>query len=423
MPRTRRAAALEFSGWSCAQPQGTVLAHITGVKLSVISGSANWGLATSVAEALGVALCRRSVHRFADGELHVDIEESVREHDVYVVQPTSPPVDEHVMEVLFLADACRRAGAARLTAILPYFGYARQDRRTSRREAVGARVIADLIEAAGYARLVAIDLHTPAIEGFFHIPLEHLSAVQRLADAVRATSDSVIVAPDLGAVKLAERFRSLLHLPVAVVHKTRVTGTDVLIRSIIGDVKDRAPIVVDDMISTGGTVEAAVKGLLEAGCKPEVSVVATHALFVGPAVKRLQPLPIRELIVTNTVDITPELPAQLRVVDVAGMIADAISHLHRDQSSATISTRRTMSEPSLPIAPEAPLSQLERALIDDYVRARGYDPLKLADLPEAERDGVLKDASIYASGKLTEVESRSHFIEEIHDVAPGSIIP
>ena len=300
--------------------------------LTVIAGSANVALANSVSAALGVKPCGRVVQRFADGELHVEIEESVRGHDVYVIQPTSLPVDEHVMELLFLADACRRAGAARLTAIVPYFGYARQDRRASGREAVGAHVIAGLIEAAGFARVVAIDLHTPEIEGFFHIPLEHLSAARLLAEAVRTTSDTVIVAPDLGAVKLAERYQALLHLPVAVLHKTRLSGQEVSLRGIIGDVKDRAPLIVDDMITTGATVEAAVKGLLEAGCKPDVSIMATHALFVGPAVARLQALPIRQLIGTDTVALTTEFPSPLQVANVAPMIADTIARLHRDQS-------------------------------------------------------------------------------------------
>lgn len=299
--------------------------------LTVVSGSANVPLATSVAHELGVELCGRTLQRFADGELHVEVEQSVRGHDVYVIEPTSHPVDEHLMELLFLADACRRAGAARLTAVVPYFGYARQDRRASGREAVGAAVIASLIEAAGFSRIVAIDLHAPEIEGFFRIPLEHLSATRLLAEAVRTTSDSVIVAPDLGAVKLAERYQSCLHLPVVVLHKTRISGSDVSLRSIIGDVKDRAPIIVDDMITTGGTIEAAVKGLLEAGCKPNVSVLATHAVFVGPAVARLRALPIQQLIGTNSVE-TSELPAHFQVVNLAPMIAETIGRLNRDQS-------------------------------------------------------------------------------------------
>lgn len=300
--------------------------------LTVIAGSANVPLATSVSEELGVKLHRRVLQRFADGELHVEIEESIRGHDVYAIQPTSLPADEHVIALLFLGDACRRAGAARMTAVLPYFGYARQDRRASGREAVGARVIAGLIEDAGFGRVVAVDLHAPEIEGFFRIPLEHLSAARLLAEAVRTTSDTVIVAPDLGAVKLAERYQALLHLPVAVLHKTRLSGSEVSLRSIIGDVKDKAPLIVDDMITTGATLEAAAKGLLQAGCQPNVSVLATHALFVGPAITRLRTLPIQQLIGTNSVEATTELPAHFQVVNLAPLVADAIARLHRDQS-------------------------------------------------------------------------------------------
>jgi ribose-phosphate pyrophosphokinase len=303
--------------------------------LTAIAGSANVPLATSIAHELGVELCRRTVQRFADGELHVEIEQSVRGHDVYVIEPTSHPVDEHVIELLFLADACRRSGAARLTAVVPYFGYARQDRRASGREAVGAGVIASLIETAGFSRIVVVDLHAPEIEGFFRIPLEHLSATRLIAEAVRRSGDSVIVAPDLGAVKLAERYQAFLHVPVVVLHKTRISGSDVSLRTIIGDVKDRAPIIVDDMITTGGTIEAAVKGLLEAGCKPEVSVLATHAIFVGPALERFRALPIQQLIGTNSVE-PRELPAHFQVVNLAPVIAEAIRRLNRDQSLAPL---------------------------------------------------------------------------------------
>jgi ribose-phosphate pyrophosphokinase len=216
------------------------------MKLTVIAGSANVPLAISIAHELGLKLGECTVQRFADGELHVEIEQSVRGHDVYVIQPTSRRPDEHIMELLFLADACRRAGAARLTAVVPYFGYARQDRRASGREAVGAGVIATVIEAAGFSRVIAIDLHASEIEGFFRIPLEHLSATRLLAEAIRTTQDSVIVAPDLGAVKLAERYQGYLHLPVVVIHKARVSGSEVSLRSIIGDqVVNVAPLVAD----------------------------------------------------------------------------------------------------------------------------------------------------------------------------------
>lgn len=309
------------------------------MRLTVIAGSANIPLATSVGAALGVKLHDRIVERFPDGELHVEIEESIRGNDVYLIEPTSRPVDQHLMELLFLADACRRAGAARLTAVVPYFGYARQDRRASGREAVGARVAADLIEAAGFARVVAIDLHTPAIEGFFHIPLEHLSAAKLLAEAVRTTSDTVIVAPDLGSVKLAERYQAVLRLPVVVLHKTRVSGSEVSVRSVIGDIKDKAPLIIDDMITTGATIEAAVKSVLAAGCMPDVSVVATHALFVGAAIARLRALPIRQIVGTNSVELASALPAHFQVVNIASMIADTIARLHRDESLEHLLTR------------------------------------------------------------------------------------
>jgi len=302
--------------------------------LNIIAGSSNIPLANSIGEKLGVEPCARIDRRFEDGELHVDIEATVRGHDVYLIQPTSPPVDEHVMELLFLADACRRAGAARLTAVVPYFGYARQDRRVAGRTPVGARVIASLIESAGFARVIAVDLHAPAIEGFFHIPLEHLSAAALLAGAVQTTSDMVIVAPDLGAVKLAERYQARLNLPIVVLHKSRIGiagASAVSLRGVIGDVKGRTPLIVDDMVTTGATIEAAVNGLLDAGCRPEVAVVATHALFVGPAAARLQALPIRQLIGTSSV-IPASMPAHFQTVNLGPVLADVIARVHSSKS-------------------------------------------------------------------------------------------
>ncbi len=279
---------------------------------------------------------RSSLQRFEDGELHVEVDESVRGRDVYVIQSTASPVDAHAMELLFLADACQRAGAARLTAVVPYFGYARQDRRARGCEAVGAAVIARLVEAAGFARVITVDLHAPAIEGFFRIPVEHLSATSLLAAAVTATANSVLVAPDLGAVKLAERFQTLLHVPVAVIHKTRLTGSKVSMRGLFGEVRDRTPIIVDDMITTGGTIAAAVTGLLEAGCRPELTVVSTHGLFVGEARTRLDALPIRQVVTTNTVENVAAWPAHVQVVNVAPLLAEAIGRLHRDQPLAEL---------------------------------------------------------------------------------------
>jgi ribose-phosphate pyrophosphokinase len=302
--------------------------------LIMFTGSAHVPLATAVAAQLGVPLGRRMLHRFPDGELHVELQESVRGHDVYLLQPTSPPVEAHLLELLLLADASRRAGAAQLTAVVPYFGYARQDRRASGREAVGARLIADLLAASGLQRLVAVDLHSAALEGMFAIPVEHLSAVSLLVEAVRPllAPNTVVVAPDLGAVKLAERVARGLHLPMALVDKERLTGEEVRVRRVVGRVEGCPVLVVDDMISTGGTVQAAIQALLAAGGAPEVTVVASHALLVGPAVERLRALPVRRLVVTDSVAAAAPLPCPGQIVSLAPLLAEAIRRLHHQQS-------------------------------------------------------------------------------------------
>src|SRR5215208_663995 len=220
------------------------------MKPTIFAGSANTSLAEALAEKLNIRTGSREVQVFPDGELHIELQESVRGEDVYFIQPTSPPVEKHLLELLLLADASRRAGVDRLTAVIPYFGYARQDRRASGREAVAARLVAELLGCGGLLeRVVTVDVHTGTIEGFFGIPLEHLSAVSALVKtiSVHADPDSVVVAPDLGAAKLAERYAKLLGLPVAMVHKSRISGLEVSVRGITGDVRGRKPIVVDDM--------------------------------------------------------------------------------------------------------------------------------------------------------------------------------
>jgi ribose-phosphate pyrophosphokinase len=300
----------------------------------LLSGSANEPLAHAIAKAIGVPLVRRELETFPDGEVRATIMDSVRGGDVYLLQPTGPPVERHLFELLLLADACRRAGSRRITAIIPYFGYARQDRRSDGRQAVGARLVADVIQTASVDRIVAIDLHNAALESAFGMPLEHLSAVAILAEAVKtaAPPDAVVVAPDLGAAKLADRYAAHLGLPVAIVHKTRISGEAVRVQRITGDVRDRAPIVVDDMISTGATIVAALKALVEAGSGAEAIVIATHALLVGPAIDCLRSLSLQRLIVTDTVVSAPLGGLPLHVVSVASMLAEAIVRLHEDRS-------------------------------------------------------------------------------------------
>jgi ribose-phosphate pyrophosphokinase len=304
------------------------------VSLVLLAGTSHPPLAEAIGACLGLPLADREASRFPDGEMHVEVRASVRGCDVYLLQSAGPPVEEHVFQLLLLADACRRAGAARLTAIVPYLGYARQDRRATGREPVGARLIADLLAAGGLQRVVAVDLHSAALEGVFGLPLEHLTAVPLLGQKLRDDlgEDSVIVAPDLGATKLAERYARMLELPVAFVHKRRLSGERVTVRGVTGDVRNRRPLIIDDMITTGGTVEAAIGALLEGGCRPEIMLAATHGLFVGPAADRLRALPIERILTTDSVapPDTGDLPHQR--VSLAPLLADAVSRLHEDRS-------------------------------------------------------------------------------------------
>jgi len=304
---------------------------VPGGGIAFVAGSAHPELAAAVAAALGVAPWPATVGRFPDGEVQVELREPVRGRDVFLLQPTSPPVDDNLVELLLLADACRRAGAARLTAVVPYFGYARQDRRTRGLEPIAARVVADLLRTAGLDRLVAVDLHSPTVEGFLSFPLEHLTAVPLLAEAVRrdVPADCVVVAPDLGAVKLAERYAALLGAPLAIVAKTRLGPSQVKAEDVIGDVAGRTPLIVDDMISTGGTVEAAVKAAVRAGSHADFVVAATHGVFSGACAATLAALPLRRLVVTDSVPARAGAPEADRV-SVAPLLAEAILRLHRD---------------------------------------------------------------------------------------------
>lgn len=307
--------------------------------LTVFSGSAQPALAEAVAGSLGVQLGKREIERFPDGECHVQILQSVRGHDVYLIQSTGPPVEANLLELLLLADACRRAGAGRLTAVIPYFGYARQDRRATGREPVGARLIADLIQAGGLDRVVAIDLHSAALEGFFSLPLEHLTAVPLLAEALRRlplAGNGVVVAPDLGAARMADRYARLLEMPVAIVHKTRISGREVATRGVTGDVEGRQPLIVDDMISTGGTIEAAARTLAAAGSLPVAAVVATHGLFVGDAGGRLAAVGARRFLVTDSLAAPAGLRLPLETVSIAPTLTRAIRHLHEGRSLADL---------------------------------------------------------------------------------------
>lgn len=309
--------------------------------LALFTGSANPRLAQAIARELPTPLgaCRRQ--HFPDGELHLEIAESVRGRDVYLIQSTCAPVSDHLVELLLMADACRRAGADQMTAVMPYFGYARHDRRATGREPVAARLVADLIATSGLDRVVVVDLHTPAIEGFFSVPAEDVTAVPLLADAIRPVTDAtVIVAPDLGASRLAEEYARLLNRPVATIHKIRTGPESVEVRQIVGDVRGKVPLIVDDMISTGHTLAAAVRALLAAGCVPDVTVVVSHGLFVGSIETVVRDLPIGRIVTTDSVPQRPDLPLPVQTVSLGRLLGHVVRRLHASESLADVVVHR-----------------------------------------------------------------------------------
>jgi ribose-phosphate pyrophosphokinase len=306
-------------------------------RMKMFVGPANTRLGAEVCRHLECAPGTYECHRFPDGETQMEVLESVRGCDVFLLQSTSPPVEIRLIELLLLADACRRAGAQRLVAVIPYFGYARQDRRTSR-QSLGAAVAANALTHGGLDRIMLVDAHTPAIEGFFGVPMDHLTAVPLLSQAAapRLRNHTVVVAPDLGAVKRAREYARKLHVPMAVIHKTRHGGDEVAANEVIGDVRGRSPLVVDDMLSTGGTIEAACTALRTAGALEPVSVIVTHALLTGRARERLQMLPIERLLAADTVESEGPVERPLEFASVAPLIATAVLRDHRDESLADL---------------------------------------------------------------------------------------
>lgn len=316
--------------------------------MAVYSGSANEVLAQAIAARLELPLGARRLHRFPDGEINLQIEESIRGRDIYVIQSTAPPVNENLMELLVMLDAFHRGSATSVTAIVPYFGYARQEKKTTGREPITAKLVADLLTAAGADRVVSIDLHTPAIQGFFNIGMDHLTAVPLIVDYLRDRigSDGVVVSPDVGRVKLADHFARVLELPLAIVHKNRIAADRVEARGLVGEVGGRVPIVIDDLISTGGTIAECVKMLIEYGAQPCAYVAATHGLLVGPACERLEIPEIAEVIVTDTVNLPPgRRPRNLRVLSVADLLAETIWRLHRNESISAMFAERAALHP------------------------------------------------------------------------------
>lgn len=309
--------------------------------LKVFCGTANRPLGDEIAEFLAISPGRVTITRFADGETYVRFEENARGVDAFVIQPVSHPVNEHLMELLIMLDALRRASAGRITAVVPYYGYARKDKKDAPREPITGRLVADLLVTAGANRVLTVDLHAGQIEGFFNIPVDHLRAMPLFADYLREKDlrHAVVVAADDGAVKRSKQLADRLDLPLAIIFQRRV-GKDVKEPvQIVGDVEGRTPIMIEDIIDTAGTLGGAVDVLRGKGARQEIYICATHAVFAGPALERLGREEIREVIVTNTVPLTPDRrPPKVTVLSAAPLLAEAIRRIHLDQSVSILFT-------------------------------------------------------------------------------------
>lgn len=300
----------------------------------ILCGTASHWLCSRVAQLLEVVPGACTVERFPDGEVNVRIDEPVRGHEVFLLQSTSPPVDQNIIELLALADASRRSGAASITAVVPYFGYARGDKRNGQRAPVTGRMVATLFEAIGIQHLLTVDLHAPQLEGFFQIPVDGITAVPALCHAVQGFLEegTVVVSPDEGRMKMASDFAHRLKAPLVVLHKQRKDGRTTRITNVIGDVRDRPCLIIDDMISTGATITNAVDALIAAGAKGGVLVAATHPVFSGDVRKRLTHPAIRKIFVTDSIPVPPGTWPELKVVTLAPLLAAAIRRFRAGES-------------------------------------------------------------------------------------------
>lgn len=301
--------------------------------MKIFTGNANPELAKEICDYLGIPLGDSVVSKFSDGEINVEIDESVRGKDVYIVQPTCEPGNDNIMELLIMIDAVRRASARRITAVMPYYGYARQDRKSRGREPITAKLIANLITKAGARRVLTMDLHAQQIQGFFDVPVDHLVAAPIIADYYKSLGldDFVVVSPDIGGVARARKFADLLHAPLAIIDKRRPKPNVSEVMSIIGDVKDKNVILIDDIIDTAGTITNAAVALKERGAK-EVYASCTHPVLSGPAIDRLNNSPIKEIVTTNSIPTAAKNCDKIKVLSVAPLIGEAIMRIFQDAS-------------------------------------------------------------------------------------------
>lgn len=307
--------------------------------IKIFSGRSNPDLAADIATYLGTSAGPMVIKNFSDGEIYVKVQESIRGDDVFIVQPLCNPVNENLMELLIMIDAFKRASAKSITAVIPYYGYARQDRKSSGREAITAKLVADLLTTAGTDRILAMDLHTGQIQGYFNILVDHLYWTPILVNYLQEKSfgtDIVAVSPDAGGVERTRHLAKQLDCPLAIIDKRREAHNVATVEYVIGDVKDKICILFDDMIDTAGTITEGAKLLISEGAK-EVYVCAAHAVFSGPALQRLEDAPIKEVIVTNTIPLKDKaVPEKITQLNIAPLLGEAITRIHDDESVSSL---------------------------------------------------------------------------------------
>jgi ribose-phosphate pyrophosphokinase len=307
--------------------------------IKILSGNSNIPLAEKICKGLDIPLGRANVKKFSDGEIQVEIEENVRGMDVFVVQSTCTPVNSYLMELLIMMDAIKRASAERITAVLPYYGYARQDRKVAPRVPITAKLVADLITAAGANRLLTIDLHAGQIQGFFNIPVDHLYAAPVMMDFIKQeyVDDLVIVSPDAGGVERARAFAKRLGASLAIIDKRRSQPNESTVMNIIGDIKDKTALLLDDMVDTAGTLTQAADALVKEGAK-KVAACCTHAVLSGHALEKIKQSSLEEMVVSDTIPLKPEAQSckKIVVLSVANLLGEAIKRIHNNDSVSSL---------------------------------------------------------------------------------------
>jgi ribose-phosphate pyrophosphokinase len=307
-------------------------------KLKVFSLNSNQGLASQIAKHIGVELGKCSVTRFSDGEIQINIDESIRGGDVFVIQSTSNPVNDNIMELLIMIDALKRASAKTINIVIPYYGYARQDRKARSREPITAKLVANLLETAGATRVITLDLHAPQIQGFFDIPIDHMMGVPILSEYFqkKELQDIVIVSPDHGGVTRARKMADRLKAPIAIIDKRRPRPNVSEVMNIVGNIEGKTAILIDDIIDTAGTITLAANALVENGAR-EVYACCTHPVLSGPAIERIQNSKIKELVVTNSIALPEEKKIdKIKELSVASLIGEAIIRIYEEQSVSTL---------------------------------------------------------------------------------------